>query len=140
MWFFPLFMSLSRRENLKIYGLEYQENETKAQLEHKIVELFGNKLDVDEKNSDISVCHRLPKRRNDMPPAITVRFVARNFKQVNLYSISKLKEQSADVFSSEDITLARNKALMQLEKKQLSCVVICDGNLHCHMKNNQSQK
>ena len=92
------------------------------------------------KSSDISVCHRLPKRRNDMPPAITVRFVARNFKQVNLYSISKLKEQSADVFSSEDITLARNKALMQLEKKQLSCVVICDGNLHCHMKNNQIQK
>ena len=54
--------SYNRRESLKIYGLEYKEGETNAQLEHKIVETCGNELGVDVKNSDISVCHRLAKK------------------------------------------------------------------------------
>ena len=43
-----------KRENLKINGLEYKKEEVNEQLKHKLVELCGNKLGVDVKNSDIS--------------------------------------------------------------------------------------
>ena len=68
-------------ENFKINGLEYKEEEVNEQLKHKLVELCGNELGVDVKNSDISSCHRLPKRRNDTYSPIVLGFVARRIKQ-----------------------------------------------------------
>ena len=73
---------------------QYKEGETNAQLVHKIVELRGNELGLDVKISDISVCPRLSKRRDDKHPPIIVRFVARKVKQIILYSKSKLKEKN----------------------------------------------
>ncbi|KAK8392392.1 hypothetical protein O3P69_014628 [Scylla paramamosain] len=58
----------SRKENLRILGLEEEEDETEGILEAKIIELARD-IDVKFKTDDISVAHRLGKRRGAMRPS-----------------------------------------------------------------------
>lgn len=119
----------SRIDNVKIFGLEENENEI---LEDKIIEL-GKVAGVEMKKEDISVCHRLPRGRGGHRPTI-VKFVRRTTKANLMQSKQKLKgnPQYKDVFIVDDLTSLRSKILRELkEDPNILRVWSRDGKIHC---------
>ena len=62
----------SRRENLKFYGVDEDQNETWEQSETKVRDYLSNELDMNETDIKIERAHRLPSKSKPRP--IIVKF------------------------------------------------------------------
>ena len=57
----------SRKNNVKIMGVEYIDDETEARLTEKVLHIIKEKTDVDIKLSEIIAIHRIPSRHDPQP-------------------------------------------------------------------------
>ena len=105
----------SRRENLRIFGINEEANETEDVLEAKVIELAGD-IGVEIKPDDISVAHRMGKPREGGRPVI-VRFCHRKKKYEMMRNKKKLKGRQRKVYINDDMTSLRAK-MMKLVKEQ----------------------
>lgn len=105
----------SRRENLRILGLEEEADETEGVLEAKIIELAGD-IGVKLDTSDISVAHRLGKPREGGRPVV-LRLCHRKKKNEMMHNKKKLKGRQRKVYVNDDLTSLRAK-MMNLVKNQ----------------------
>ena len=69
----------SRRNNLRIDGIEEKPNETWEDCEIEIQELIKNKLEMNE-HIESDRCHRLSKKKNQNRPRIIICWIT-NFKE-----------------------------------------------------------
>ena len=112
----------NRRDNLKIIGVPYDKDGDLGQ----IVKDVMKQNDVEIKDEDISVKHRLHTNNSDdsKPPAIIVRYVRRDTKTVcfnaRKNSLQKsdddVKYPNAKIF--EDVTPLRSRILYQLRNRK----------------------
>ncbi|MPC72906.1 hypothetical protein E2C01_067219 [Portunus trituberculatus] len=104
-----------KSDNLRIYGLEEESEESEEELERKVIELASN-IGVNLQADDISVVHRLGKLR-DRERSVIVRFCRRRKRNALLYKRKELKKNNAKVFINEDLTPLRS-AMRQMMKEQ----------------------
>ena len=101
----------SRRNNLRIDGIEEIPNETWEDCEIKIQELIKNKLKINE-HIEIDRCHRLSKKKNqNRPRTIICRITKFKEKQKILKNAKLLK--NTGIFIYEDFC----KDTMELRKE-----------------------
>ena len=99
----------SRRENIRIHGVQEDRGETGEITEKKaLAVLRATGVTVDDQ--DIAACHRVGKPRAG-PKAIIVRFVSRRKRTQVMKSKKKLKEQSGmqKTFINDDLTTLRSR-------------------------------
>lgn len=118
----------SRRDNLRISGLEEDAGETEEVLEAKVIELAEG-IGVKLKPEEISIAHRLGKPRDGGRPLI-VRFCHRKKRNEMITNKKKLKGSQRKVYINEDLTSLR-ATMMSLVKEQetVKNVSTRDGNI-----------
>ena len=119
----------TRKENVKIFGLNESENEN---LEEKVV-ILSKEAGVDITSNDISVCHRLPGNGSGPRPVI-VKFVRRKTKASIMKSKKNLrtKPDYQNVYVSDDLTSTRMKIVKGLRNEEsASKVWTIDRKIYC---------
>lgn len=104
-----------RSDNLRVYGMEEEREETEEILEEKVIELASN-MGVNLESGDISVVHRLGKQRDGGRPVI-IRFCRRKKRNAILRKKVELKKKNNKIFINEDLTPLR-AAMMKMVKEQ----------------------
>lgn len=95
-----------RRDNLRIYGIEEESEESEETLEEKVVELAAN-MGVILQTDDISVVHRVGKLRDRERPVI-LQSCRRKKRNAFLCKKGELKTKDIRVFANEDLTPLRS--------------------------------
>ena len=80
----------SRRNNLRIDGIEESPDETWETCENKIKDIIKEKLDI-ETDVELDRCHRMGKKRGNRPRTLICRFTKFKDKQCVLSNARKLK-------------------------------------------------
>lgn len=104
-----------RSGNLRINGIEEENEESEETLVEKVVELAAN-MGVTLQTDDISVVHRVRKPRDRERPVI-VRFSRRKKRNAILHTKGELKKKDIRVFVNEDLTPLRS-AMRRIVKEQ----------------------
>lgn len=106
-----------RKDNLCIYGLEEENDETEEVVEAKIIELAAD-MGVTLVSDNISIAHRLgkPQASNRSRPII-VRFCHRKKRNEMLKKRVELKNKQRKVFVNEDLTPMR-VSMLKVVKEQ----------------------
>lgn len=104
-----------RSDNLRIYGMEEEREETEETLEEKVVELASN-MGVHLQPGEVSVVHRLGKPRESDRPVI-IRFCCRKKRNEFLKKKVELKKKNIKIYINEDLTPLR-AAMMKMVKDQ----------------------
>ncbi len=119
-----------RKDNLCIYGLEEENEETEDVVEAKVIELAAD-MGVTLVSDNISVAHRLgkPQASNRSRPVI-VRFCHRKKRNEMLKKRAELKKKQRKVFVNEDLTPMR-VAMFKIVKEQpnVKSVTTRDGKI-----------
>ena len=105
----------TRRDNLRIFGLEEEEDENENILEAKVIEV-ANDMGVNITQSDISIAHRLGKPGNRSRTVI-VRLCHRKKRNEILKKKKELKKKNREIFINEDLTTLR-ATLLKIVKEQ----------------------
>lgn len=105
----------TRRDNIRITGVEEEGDETEEVLEAKIIEL-ANDMGVVLKTDDISIAHRLGKPQGKNRPVI-VRLCHRKKRNEMLRKKKELKSKQKKVFVNEDLTFLR-ATLFKIAREQ----------------------
>ena len=101
-----------RRECLEFHGIPVNRSENTDTIVQNIAEL----LDVDINEGDISKSHRLPSKRNQIPPIIA-KFTNRNLRDKIYTKRKSLKSYTtADLGFSQDHKIYINESLTQKAK------------------------
>ena len=117
----------SRRDCLEIRGIPFDKDEDT----NEIVKNVAHLLDMEIHDEDISISHRIPKKRDSIhDPAIIVKFVRRSVKD-QIYRSRKMlrnkstkdigyvRHKSQQIFISESSTLSHRELFsMSLKKKK----------------------
>ena len=130
----------TRRESIRIAGLEEKDVETDAGLRAQIVQMAAD-MGVNLESSDISVCHRLGKKQTDhgrpkYRPVIC-KFISRNHKSAVISNKKKLKDKEGykHIYINEDLTPLRSRLLAIARKDaKVKNAVTKDGKVLCYMK------
>ncbi|CAF4448213.1 unnamed protein product [Didymodactylos carnosus] len=93
----------SRSFNIRVYGIPDSPNETPAQTQVKLDELFVTHLGLNLKHG-IEFSHRLPSSIKDKPRPIVARFYSPLERQQVFSSLGKLKEKNLAVTIFDDLT------------------------------------
>lgn len=101
----------SRKNNIKIYGLEEEKGEECVQ---KIVKLLKDKLNIQLYISDISAAHRIPGGKNG-PRPLVVKLVHSTVKNKILIKRKLLK--GSGIVIREDISIEYVKLMNRMENK-----------------------
>lgn len=118
----------SRRDNLRISGLEEDVDETEEVLEAKVIELAAD-IGVKLKPEEISVAHRLGKPRDGGRPLI-VRFCHRKKRNEMMSNKKRLKGSQRKVYINEDLTSLRATMFsMVKEQETVKGVSTRDGSI-----------
>lgn len=110
----------TRRETVKICGLEEQADETTGMLEKAVIEI-ANVIDVPLNPCDISVVHRSGPKKNGKPRPVLCKFVSRKKKEAIISNRRALKNADSagnKVFIYDDLTPLRSKLLHVVKKKE----------------------
>ena len=101
----------SRRNNLRIDGIEESSDETWETCENKIKDVIKEKLDI-ETDAELDRCHRMGKKRGNRPRTLICRFTKFKDKQCVLSNARKLKGTNIYIYEdfSQD-TLGLRKSL-----------------------------
>lgn len=118
----------TRRDNLRIFGIEEDQEEDEDVLQAKVLEVaadVGVKLEAD----DISIAHRLGKTGERSRPVI-VRFCHRKKRNAVLKNKKELKNKNKKIFINEDLTPLRSVLLkMTKEQAEVRNVTTRDGRI-----------
>lgn len=107
----------SRRENLRISGLEEEEDESEEVLEAKVIEL-ADTIGVKIEQNDISIVHRLGRPREGGRPVI-VRLCHRKKRNEIMLNKKKLKGRQRKVYINDDMTSLRAKMLNMVKEQEI---------------------
>lgn len=107
----------TRRESVKICGLEEQADETTGMLEEAVIEI-ANVIDVPLNPCDISVVHRSGPKKSGKPRPVLCKFVSRKKKEAIISNRRALKNAGNKVFIYEDLTPLRSKLLHVVKKNE----------------------
>ena len=122
----------TRRENVRIFGVEQERGETPETVERKAVQLM-RETGADITSADIEACHRVGRPKNGSRPII-VRFANRK-KRTELMKMKrnlKGKDSCKGKFISDDLTRQRLRLFHYV--KDLDCVEkvwTIDGKIFC---------
>ena len=95
-----------RRDNIRILGLDGEQNEKEDELENKVIGL-ANDLGVTLTPEDISVVHRVGRPIPHENRPVIVRFTQRKKKIHIMKKKSELKKKQRKEFINEDLTALR---------------------------------
>ena len=128
----------SRRDSLRISGLDEPENEAEADLQQKIVQL-GEDMGVELRGENISVCHRLGRksRESHRSRPVICKFVARSTKMNMLQNKRNLKGKDGykKVYINEDLTVLRSKLFAEVRKNdKVKSATTREGKVICYLK------
>ena len=104
----------SRRNNLRIDGIEESEKETWKECETKINGLFKNRLGLD-KEIIIERAHRVGKANEERPRTIVLKLL--NFKDKEDIMKSRKKLKNTGIYIDEDFSEATMKIRKDLRKQ-----------------------
>ena len=111
----------NRRENFKFHGISCNPNEN---INH-IIKAMAKKLNIDLKENDISISHRLPKSSSNNSPIIIARFTNRDIrnlifqKRKNLIGVRDYGiDGMTNLFIHENLTPRRKKLFSLVYKKK----------------------
>lgn len=104
-----------RKDNLCIYGLEEESDETEEVVEAKVVELAAD-IGVTLVPDNISIAHRLGKPQGRSRPVI-IRFCHRKKRNEMLKKRVELKKKQRKVYVNEDLTSMR-ATMLKIVKDQ----------------------
>ena len=130
----------TRKDSLRINGIQHELGETSAQLEDKVINI-ADKIGVKIKREDISVTHRLKADKKGGVPTI-VKFSTRRSKDRVFSAKKELKnipEMKDTVFISEDLTRLRFRTLLSAKKcKDFKSVSTKNGKLFIWRNNHDN--
>ncbi|KAK9729432.1 hypothetical protein QE152_g15953 [Popillia japonica] len=95
----------SRKSNLRINGIDEVRGED---LNKTVLSVLRDKMQIDVKNEDISLCHRIGKQENQKRPII-LKLASLRLRQQILANRRFLRKTT--IFISEDLTTERYKLL-----------------------------
>ena len=103
----------SRRNNLRVDGIEESPDETWETCENKIKKVIKEKLDIDA-DVELDRCHRMGKKRGNRPRTVVCRFTKFKDKQCVLSHARKLKGTGIYIYEdfSQD-TMELRKSLWE---------------------------
>ena len=131
----------SRRNSLRIFGLEENENKTTEQI---VEELMKADLEMDIDHSSIDRVHRVGKPAEDRktPRPILIKFSTYR-ERARVYKAKKLLKEKK-IFINEDLTKKRVKLLYKLRQlKKEKAILDCwtsDGQILIKTKRGQVQQ
>jgi len=106
----------SRRNNIRINGVEEDPNETSAQTTDKVVEVIQRHFrDVTLEKEDIDIAHRLGEKK-DGKRQIIVKLISRS-KKNEIFRDKKRDLTDIGIFINEDLTKLNQHALLCVKKK-----------------------
>lgn len=105
----------SRRNNIKISGIDDTQNETATETAKKVIKLIQDKKIYDLRMEHIDVAHRIPNKGHSKREVI-VKFVSRNVKEAVMKNRKLLK--GSGIFINDDLTRTNFQVLMCVKKKQ----------------------
>ena len=103
----------SRRNNLRILGIEEDPRESWEECENKIHDLLEEELEMDTSNITIGRVHRVEEKSNDKKRAIVVQFSFYKDKINILKNCKKLKGTKISIskdFSQETMQIRNEKS------------------------------
>ncbi|CAF1591327.1 unnamed protein product [Didymodactylos carnosus] len=108
----------SRSFNIRVYGIPDSPNETPAQTQVKLKELFVTHLRLNL-NHGIEFSHRLPSSIKDKPRPIIARFYSRLERQQVFSSLGKLKGKDLAIYKREraDLKSDGTKRVISRQRK-----------------------
>lgn len=104
-----------RRDNLRVFGIEEEDDENEEVLEAKLIGVAAD-MGVELESSDISVAHRTGKPGQGNRPVI-VRFSQRKKRNEVMSKKKELKKKERKIFVNEDLTPLR-ATLLKMVKEQ----------------------
>ena len=134
----------TRKENVKIYGLEEKEDENTTD----VVLDLAKKMGADVTRADLSVCHRLGSSssrgqgQRRKPRTIIARFSRREAKSTLMKAKKNLrkKEELHHVYVNDDLTRMRGKVVQEMRKDpSILKVWTIDGKIHYIMKSSNGK-
>ena len=108
----------SRRNNVRIFGVKDNKEETIQDTEQIVRDLLRSKLNLNFGPADFDICHRIGKFTQGAKRAIIVKFLYRKSKIVTIGNRRKLAKSGISI--SEDLTHKNVKRLQDI--KNLQCV------------------
>lgn len=105
----------TRRDNLRIFGIEEDPDEDEDILQAKVMEVAAD-VGVKLEANDISIAHRLGKASERGRPVI-VRFCHRKKRNAVLSNKKELKKKQKKIFINEDLTPMR-ATMLKMVKEQ----------------------
>ena len=122
----------SRKENIKVFGLDEREGEDTNEMIVKLASDIGIQIS----QSDISVSHRLPGPRGK-PRPIIAKFVRRDTKSLIMKNKKNLNSnpQYKQVYINDDFTQLRGKLIRAMkDDDKILKVWTIDGKIFCIVK------
>ena len=115
----------TRRDNVRIFGMEEVEGENTSQ----VVVQLAKEIGVDMTEADLSTCHRLgvpgtgnpgSRRARGKPRPIIARFCRRDVKASLMRNKKELKKKEAfkAVFLADDLTRLRSRLIQAMKKDE----------------------
>ena len=83
----------SRRENLRLYGMEEKQNETWEETEQNVRDYIRKDLDMDERDINIGRAHRLPSKEKPRPVIVKFSFYKDRETILKLYKLKKKRHK-----------------------------------------------
>lgn len=105
----------TRRDNLRIFGIEEELEEDEDILQAKVIEVAAD-VGVTIEPNDISTTHRLGKQGERSRPVI-VRFTHRKNRNAVIRNKKELKKKNKKIFINEDLTPLR-ATMLKMVKEQ----------------------
>ena len=93
----------SRRENLRLYGMEEKQNETWEETAQNVRDYIRKDLDMDERDINIERAHRLPSKEKPRPVIVKFSFYKDREKILKTY-----KQKKKDIREVENTDAANN--------------------------------
>ena len=133
----------SRSNNLVISGIHEDQGQWERPREtaEKVVKTLNEKLkDLNLKNMDIDICHRLGKIRTEKPRPVIVRFISRMTRNDLMYRRRDLK--GTNIFVNEDLSHLNRHMLVNLKRMipRDESMWVKDGTLYHKSANGHIQK
>ena len=104
----------TRRENVRVFNLKEEKDETIKNVTDKVCELFTNSLQVKTVPEDLQACHRVGKASPGTERSVIVRFKDRNLRDNVLSERRRLKGSGQTV--GEDLTKLNAKLCKDVYK------------------------
>ena len=123
----------SRRENIRVYGID----ETADECTNTIIVKLAYDMGVAISEQELS--HRLGRKTGNKPRPIIAKFVRRDSKTKMMQSKKELRGLTGyrNVFLNDDLTTLRSRLVYELKRDEsIKSVWIIDGRIMCVQEEN----